>query len=138
MSKISILVIVLLMTTVGCTHANPSPPAETSITNTNVTTAPDHPEQQTTNEQLIGFNDDPDFEDDSLSVIEAESLVHDYLNLEAGSDTIVMFDSELENGDYLIYVYDLLEEDKGTNQHKNEGWYRVNPTNGEIEKYQKK
>ncbi|MBM7659575.1 putative nucleic acid-binding Zn-ribbon protein [Bacillus mesophilus] len=133
MNKLVVMMTVFLIAA-GCNGVNPSPPAEEFTTNTN---ANNNDEQQTTDEQLVDFREDAQEVNDTLSVIEAESLVHDYLNLEAGSDTIVMFDSRLENGDYLISVFDLLEENKGTAQHKKEGLYTVNPDTGEIKKYKK-
>jgi hypothetical protein len=133
MSKLVVIMTVFLLAS-GCTGVNPSPPAEEFTTNT---TANNNDDQQTTDEQLVDFREDTQEVHDTLSVIEAESLVHDYLNLEAGSDTIVMFDSRLENGDYLISVFDLLEENKGTAQHKDEGLYAVDPETGEIKKYNK-
>ncbi|WP_456275698.1 hypothetical protein [Bacillus sp. AK128] len=137
MKKISLVLVGVLSLLSGCTNANTSPPAEEFTTNTNASNDSRGNEQQTTDEQLVDFREDMKEHDENLSVVEAESLVHDHLNLEPGSDTIVMFDSRLDNGDYLIYVYDLLEENKGTKQHHNEGLYRVDPKTGEIQKYKK-
>jgi predicted nucleic acid-binding Zn-ribbon protein len=120
---------------VGCAANDADPPAEQPTEQEDGMFGSEEGEHHTTDEQLVESREEVNPSDQTLSITQAEALVYEHLNIDASSDTVVVFDSEIENGDYLIYVYDLLEEDKGTEQHTNEGWYTVNPETKEIKEH---
>jgi hypothetical protein len=120
---------------VSCAANNSDPPAEQLTKQEDGMAGGEEGEHHSTDEQLVESREEVNPTDHTLSITQAETLVHERLNIDASSDTVVVFDSELENGDYLIRVYDLLEEDEDTEQHKNEGWYTVNPETKEINEH---
>jgi hypothetical protein len=86
---------------------------------------------------LIDSRGEVDGENDRISTTAAETLVREHLNVTPNSDTVVVYDSELENDLYVIHVYDLLDEGKDSELNESEGWYTVNAKTKEIQEYNK-
>ncbi len=137
--KLFLLPLFLLVLAVGCTANDPDPPAEQSNEQQEEGIVGDEKgEQHTTDELLTDSREEVDMADDTISITEAESLVNEHLNIDPQSNTIVVFDSELENGDYLIHVDHLTKQNNDSDHHAIEGWYTVNPRTREINEYKQK
>ncbi|WLR52082.1 hypothetical protein LC040_03980 [Bacillus tianshenii] len=63
---------------------------------------------------------------DKLTETEAETLVLTQLQLSKSDSTKVKFD-HMDSGNYIIHVYDVIDEGKETEHNATLGWYIVNP-----------
>lgn len=130
-----LVIYLLLLLTVGCLANNPDPLAVEFNQPEEGMFEGEKGEQHTTDGLLIDSREEVDMKYDKISVTEAESLVNEYLHIDPQSDTFVIFDSKLKNGDYLIRVDHLTAQQNDSPQHTLEGWYTVNPNTSEINAY---
>lgn len=128
----------IILLSVGCTANQQQQEATEPLNVQNVERkfGADKGETTSSDHLLIDARTEVDLgNDQTLTTTEAEALVHNYLNIEPQSNSIVMFDSVLDNGDYLIHVYDLINDDDNNQEHTSRAWYRVNPETREINEY---
>ncbi|MFD1735602.1 hypothetical protein ACFSCX_03405 [Bacillus salitolerans] len=81
---------------------------------------------------LTDSRDEVDGTADRISTTDAEALVREHLNISATSNTIVLYDSELEDGRYVIHVYDVMDNELDENNQVTQGWYTVDPITKDL------
>jgi hypothetical protein len=130
-------VFLLSFITMGCAANDVAPPPEELSEQEEGMFEGEKGEIHSNDALLTDSRDEVDGENDRISTTAAETLVREHLNVESNSDTVVVYDSELENNLYLIHVYDLLDEGKDTERNDSRGWYTVNARTKEIQEYNK-
>jgi hypothetical protein len=119
----------LSMLIIGCTPQT-DPPAEHANDEEGMFEG-EHGEEHSSDELLMDSREEVDGTHDTIATTEAEALVRQHLNIDQNSDTVVVFDSEL-NGNYIIHVYDLLEGEQSGSK-----WYMVDTQSKVITEYNK-
>lgn len=119
-----------------------SPDREESGSGQNDTGSRDRDTSDDTDMDNSGSNQNPESEDDeeentdentsSIDAAAAEKLVKEYLNMVDDSLEVVTSHQD-ENGNYVVQVYELVDQDDGLAHTATYGWYTVDKTTGEVE-----
>lgn len=122
----------------GCATTNEvDPPAEAGTDGNEGMLQEEEVEKQPNEDLLIDSREEINGEDDRITTAEAEELVREHLQIDEGSHTVVAYNSNLEDGRYLIRVNTMKDNTTDEDRATNDGWYAVNATSGEVQRYNK-
>jgi hypothetical protein len=126
----------MLYSLIGCTANNAEPLPEATNEPKGMFEG-ETGEQHSNDALLIDSRSQVDGENERISTTDAEALVRERLEIDPKSDTIVVYDRELENGLYVIHVYDVVNNGQNSRRNTSDKWYTVNSKTKEIKKYNK-